>query len=462
MIRHSLTLEHIARELNTMLAGSVLVTAWTQEKAQATLGFVLPSNKEQYVHINVSTKCGTVTTSAVANRAKRNSLTIFTSLHGSTLTSVAKQPGDRVITFHFEHADIHALFFSGTAGNILVEGGLGIVETLHNKKNLVGTTMAVQPRALLLGEMLEHAGSNPDKIVQDYRASRQYYVLEKNAHVAFSAVPVPEWNVVAIYDDVFTALKHVVSKRRQLEKTNTDVGGLEKEVRRKLDKVTRSLAALDTDALRAVTSDELRSQAHALLSTHQADKERIQQAQKLFQKARASDTAAEERVKRRLVLQAKKEELELNLVALSTGNVPANVKNMTTQQPAPTPYRQFNLEEGYVLYVGRNSANNDQLTMRFAKQNDLWLHVRGQSGSHCVLRAPTSANSKVPKRILEQAASIAAYYSSARNASWTPVVYTLKKHVRKPKGAAVGAVVLEREEVIMARPGLPSGLSESS
>ena len=121
-----------------------------------------------------------------------------------------------------------------------------------------------------------------------------------------------------------------------------------------------------------------------------------------------------------------------------------------------SPYRVFHLEDDYVLYVGKNAANNDQLTMKFAKQNDWWFHARGSSGSHCVLRGG-DPKKKPHKRILEAAGAIAAYYSGSRNASWTPVVYTQRKYVRKPKGANVGAVVLEREEVIMVKPGLPEG-----
>lgn len=116
-------------------------------------------------------------------------------------------------------------------------------------------------------------------------------------------------------------------------------------------------------------------------------------------------------------------------------------------------FRQFDLGEGYILYVGKNAANNDELTMKFAKANDLWLHARGSSGSHAVLRL--NKEEKPPKYILQKAASITAYYSGAKNAKYTPVCYTFKKYVHKPKGANPGSVVISREEVIMAEPKLP-------
>lgn len=121
-------------------------------------------------------------------------------------------------------------------------------------------------------------------------------------------------------------------------------------------------------------------------------------------------------------------------------------------------YRVFDLGDGYTLYVGKNAANNDELTMKFARPNDLWFHARGSSGSHAVLRL--ESGDKPPKYIIQRAASVAAYYSGAKNAKYTPVCYTFKKNVRKPKGAAVGAVTVTREEVILVEPKLPAGSQE--
>lgn len=121
------------------------------------------------------------------------------------------------------------------------------------------------------------------------------------------------------------------------------------------------------------------------------------------------------------------------------------------------PYREFSLSRSYVLFVGRNAQNNDQLTTKFAKPNDLWLHARGVSGSHAILRGPVNP----PKDILETAAEITAYYSKSRKGTFVPVAYALKKYVRKPKGAGPGSVLMEREEVIMVEPRLPEGAIDS-
>jgi predicted ribosome quality control (RQC) complex YloA/Tae2 family protein len=117
-------------------------------------------------------------------------------------------------------------------------------------------------------------------------------------------------------------------------------------------------------------------------------------------------------------------------------------------------FRKFILNESYEVWVGKNSASNDLLTMRYSAQNDLWFHVRGASGSHTVLKK--NSKSDIPdKKTIEIAASIAAYYSKARNASNVPVAYCEKKYVKKRKGFKEGSVTMEREKVIFVKPGLP-------
>ncbi len=134
------------------------------------------------------------------------------------------------------------------------------------------------------------------------------------------------------------------------------------------------------------------------------------------------------------------------------------IKNLKKNMTMEDKFRQFDLGDGFMLYVGKNAANNDELTMRFAKPNDIWLHARGSGGSHAVIRI--DKGQKPNKQIIKKAAAVAAYYSQARKAKYTPVAYTFKKYVRKPKGANTGSVVIAREEVVMVSPGLPAGYQD--
>ncbi len=117
-------------------------------------------------------------------------------------------------------------------------------------------------------------------------------------------------------------------------------------------------------------------------------------------------------------------------------------------------FRKFQLDEKHEVWVGKDSVSNDLLTTKYAAQNDLWFHVRGASGSHTVLKVPGKKD-VIGKEIILKAASIAAYYSKARNSNSVPVAYCEKKYVKKKKGFKSGSVVMEREKVIFVKPSLP-------
>lgn len=116
---------------------------------------------------------------------------------------------------------------------------------------------------------------------------------------------------------------------------------------------------------------------------------------------------------------------------------------------ASSPYRKFK-EGKYEIWVGKSAKSNDQLTS-LAHKEDVWLHARGVGGSHVVIRMGNQKEYP-PKKVILKAAGYAAYYSKAKGMEMAPVMYTKRKYVRKPKGAAPGAVVVERENVEMVPP----------
>ncbi len=198
----------------------------------------------------------------------------------------------------------------------------------------------------------------------------------------------------------------------------------------------------------------------------------VENAERLYRRARGARDAATrgergiEKDRRRLRQFA--ELLERASRAAGVAELEEIEKNnreifvMSAEAKAPGSaerFRKFEVAGGHEVYAGKNASNNDELTVKFARPNDYWFHARGSSGSHVVLRW-NDPKTKPPRDTLRQAASVAAYYSGARGAKMVPVAYTLKKYVRKPKGAAVGAVMMEREEVIMVEPKLPVGAEE--
>lgn len=94
--------------------------------------------------------------------------------------------------------------------------------------------------------------------------------------------------------------------------------------------------------------------------------------------------------------------------------------------------------DGFDMYVGKNNLQNDELTFQFAKGGDWWFHAKGAPGSHVIVQ---TNGQELPDRTYEEAARLAAYYSSNRNVEKVEIDYIEKKHVKKPNGAKPGFVV---------------------
>ncbi|MCC6729300.1 MAG: NFACT family protein [Chthonomonadales bacterium] len=113
--------------------------------------------------------------------------------------------------------------------------------------------------------------------------------------------------------------------------------------------------------------------------------------------------------------------------------------------------RLYQGPEGYDILVGENAEANDYLTTRVAAPNDLWLHVRATTSAHVVVRTANRPDA-VPRPVIERAARLAAAHSASKHASLVPVDYTLRKHVRRPRGAAPGTAVYQNEKTIHVEP----------
>ena len=115
------------------------------------------------------------------------------------------------------------------------------------------------------------------------------------------------------------------------------------------------------------------------------------------------------------------------------------------------PFRTFSID-GYTVLVGKSAKDNDELTLKYAKKEDFWLHAKDCSGSHVVIK---THDHKIPSHTLEKIAGIAAYFSKRKQDSLCPVIVTRKKFVRKNKALAPGEVIVAQEDVILVKPQKP-------
>jgi predicted ribosome quality control (RQC) complex YloA/Tae2 family protein len=144
---------------------------------------------------------------------------------------------------------------------------------------------------------------------------------------------------------------------------------------------------------------------------------------------------------------------------LGSKRIGGRAAEAASRPSGPRP-RRYKTEEGWTVLVGRNNKENDSLTKASAG-DDIFLHAHGCPGSHVILKREGRADMP-SKDTLREAASLAAYWSKARNAGKVPVVYTEVRHVQKPRGAPPGLVTLRNEKSIMARPAENPRVSEAS
>ena len=111
--------------------------------------------------------------------------------------------------------------------------------------------------------------------------------------------------------------------------------------------------------------------------------------------------------------------------------------------------REYRSSAGLKILVGRNNAQNDQLTLKKADKRDIWFHAQKLHGSHVILCTDGGAPDE---RSLTEAAALAAYYSQAREGSNVPVDFAPVKHVKKPAGARPGFVVYETYRTVYVTP----------
>lgn len=120
--------------------------------------------------------------------------------------------------------------------------------------------------------------------------------------------------------------------------------------------------------------------------------------------------------------------------------------------PAQMPPMEFTVADNFKVLVGRNNRQNDMLTLKTARKNDLWFHTKDIPGSHTIL---ISEGREVTDDAIMEAARICAWHSKARESSQVPVDYTLVRFVSKPQGSPPGRVIYTDQHTVYVTPKEP-------
>lgn len=151
------------------------------------------------------------------------------------------------------------------------------------------------------------------------------------------------------------------------------------------------------------------------------------------------------------------DEISENVIFKDNTNSLKNKKNTKIRKSNLTKNKNVSFNplkytiDGFTLLVGRNNKENDYLTLKHAKKNDLWFHTKDIHGSHAIL----ILNNKIPQKdVLVKCAEIAAYHSKAKLSSNVPVDYCEVKYVKKPNGSKPGMVIYSNNSTLYVSPNV--------
>lgn len=113
------------------------------------------------------------------------------------------------------------------------------------------------------------------------------------------------------------------------------------------------------------------------------------------------------------------------------------------------PPLRFESTDGYTIYVGRNNRQNEELTHKLAKKDDLWLHAQKVHGSHVIICCEGTVP---PDNTITQAAQLAAYYAETKGGQNIAVDVTPAKQVKKPPNAKPGMVIYHTYRTVIVNP----------
>ncbi|HEU4557061.1 MAG TPA: NFACT RNA binding domain-containing protein [Longimicrobium sp.] len=276
-----------------------------------------------------------------------------------------------------------------------------------------------------------------------------------------------------------------VSQAETVDATQRDLTALLNRARRRLEGVRRRIERLREEEAKVGEAARLRERADLLLAhvgrvqpgakrvtVYDAEGRTLklpvdpalpplENVKRLYDNARRRSRAEERLPELMGKAQAEEARWAEAVTALEGGEVPAWVEKALTRAEAKEPrqatskgprlpYRVYRTSGGLEVRVGKTSKDNDVLTFRHASPDDVWLHARQVPGSHVVLR--WSEEGAPPARDLEEAATLAALYSKARSSGTVAVDWTRRKHVRKPRGAPPGRVMVSHAKTVFVAP----------
>ena len=381
---------------------------------------------------------------------------IFASLNQHKINKIQAIENDRIIQFYFDNQNVLEFKLFGRNSNIIQYSNLKtVVETLiyslkSDSNSILNTENGIDLK------LFEFTSLNQKWAELNIEPKNNLSLIEWNK-IQFEFIKSTHFS-----EKKELLIRNQLSKIKKLEKS---IESLSKAIKSSENQLSKSQIADILMANIHIKNDIFQNKI-TLFNFYKNDeieiklnvgKSLIWNAENYYNKSVNEKLRNETDIKRLFQLE---EDLVKSRIELIDFETIESFKQLKSTDSIPkketskneTSFKEFELNS-YKIYIGKNAANNDEL-LRFSSKNDVWLHAKGCSGSHVIIR--NSQKEFPDNQVLEYAASLAAYYSKNSGSEFVPVAYTFRKFVRKPKKANPGEVLVEKEKIILVKPHKPS------
>ncbi|WP_317172715.1 NFACT RNA binding domain-containing protein [Echinicola salinicaeni] len=491
---------------------------FSQNKDEMVLGFAA-EDYSLYIRANLSPSVTCLSFPEDYKRSKKNSVDLFPDIIGEKVTKVHPLAYERAMLINFESGKALLFKLHGNRSNIILykdptlppssvfrnelkEDQALLIKDLENPLDLSHEhfillegkaaaflpTLGKIPRAWLKSKGYITAGIEEKwKLMQevmDMLETPLFSITKENTQYALSLLPENN-SIFSSIDPIEAAneyFRHAVvfqafdREKKQISKTLEDQ---KKKTASYIKKTRTKLQDLEGSASPSQLADIIMANLHQIpLGTTEVElfdfyqnknitvkikkgSSPQKQAENLYRKSKNRKIELEQlhsNLSEKELLFLELEELlnELNEIqdfkSLRDFAKSNQINQKSQEQSVNLPFKRLELE-GFEVLIGKSAKANDQMLRYYSWKDDLWLHAKDVSGSHVIIKFKSGQT--IPKSTIERAAELAAFYSKNKNESLAPVIYTPCKYVRKVKGSPAGAVMVDKEKVIMVSPKGP-------
>jgi predicted ribosome quality control (RQC) complex YloA/Tae2 family protein len=506
-------LRQLSAQLNERISGYSVVSCFSQNKDELVVE-LNNSDESFFIKANLSSVFSCLSFPNEFHRARKNSIDLFEAIILKKVIHVKQFENERAFALELEGKLSLIFKMHGNFANVLLAKGNHVEEIFRNhlqadfeieieklnksidfsKEYFLRNVQQLQSTYFIFGKVvfdyLKEKGFETfddegrwklfSKTLQDLDKPK-YYLTEKSGRLMLSLLPIGKINqefdnpIIALdtFCDKTIRDQFFLSEKREVL---TDIQTRLKNSQAYISKNKQKLIELEQDRHYQLWADLIMANLHV-----------IKQGQEKISLISFYDgVPVEIKLKKELTAQknaevfyrkSKNHQLEINKLNESILSKEHNIikfnmqireideagdlkslrekitqfglAKKTSAPSEPLPYREFEFKN-FKIWVGKNAEANDKLTLKYSFKDDLWLHAKDVAGSHVLIKHQAGKN--FPKDVIEYAAGLAAFYSKRKNETLCPVAITPKKFVRKRKGDPAGAVVVEREDVILVEP----------